>query len=221
MSYRPDLLATFEVAVGEDDNQQVFTVHHSVLIERSPFFRAARSDRWTSQTEDLPTKLDDHEVEAFQDYLYCVYKDRVPLVTMNKDANFTRLVKLYILADKVGDLRTSNMVIDEIIRHSDATQAIPSESVLALVYDCTPPKSPLRKLMVDYWTHECPTLLNEDAEKLPEAMLVELAREFAKAIECGEIDRRPTHEQKCRHYHQHGEGEPECEDVRSESDYED
>ena len=66
-----DLTKTFDVLVGKEPNQQRFTVYHDILTQRSEFFRAARSGRWTIQP-DQATVLDDHEPDVFSVYLHCV-----------------------------------------------------------------------------------------------------------------------------------------------------
>jgi hypothetical protein len=66
-----DLTKTFELLVGKAPNQQRFTVYHDLLVQRSEFFRAARSSRWTK--EGKPTTLDDYNPEVFSTYLYCLY----------------------------------------------------------------------------------------------------------------------------------------------------
>jgi len=47
-SLRYDYTQTFEVVVGALPNQQRFTVHKDVACDRSKFFAAARSERWTT-----------------------------------------------------------------------------------------------------------------------------------------------------------------------------
>jgi hypothetical protein len=66
-----DLTKTFELLVGKAPNQQRFTVYHDLLVQRSEFFRAARSSRWTKESK--PTTLDDYNPEVFSTYLYCLY----------------------------------------------------------------------------------------------------------------------------------------------------
>ena len=66
-----DLTKTFDVLVGKEPSQQRFTVHHDLLVQRSEFFKAARSSRWTQP--DQPTTLDDHDPDTFSTYLHCLY----------------------------------------------------------------------------------------------------------------------------------------------------
>ena len=79
-----DLTKTFDVLVGKEPNHQRFTVHHDLLVQRSEFFKAARSSRWTQPNQ--PTTLDDHDPETFSTYLHCLYfgvdaiKDRLNVI---------------------------------------------------------------------------------------------------------------------------------------------
>lgn len=67
--------------MGKEPKQQRFTVHHDFLVQRSEFFKAARSSSWTQADE--PNILDDHDPEDFSTYLHCLYfgvegiKDRI------------------------------------------------------------------------------------------------------------------------------------------------
>ena len=69
--HRYNLTKSFDVLVGKEPDQQRFTVYHDLLTERSEFFRAARSERW-SHDPTKPTTLDDVTVEVFSAYLHCV-----------------------------------------------------------------------------------------------------------------------------------------------------
>jgi hypothetical protein len=68
---------TFDVLVGREQKQQLFTVHHKVITERSGFFRKARAPEWNSDTS-LPVELYDADPETFDMYLYCVCHNEVP-----------------------------------------------------------------------------------------------------------------------------------------------
>jgi hypothetical protein len=68
---------TFDVLVGREQKQQLFTVHHAVITERSDFFRKARAPEWNSD-KSLPVELYDADPETFDMYLYCVYHNKVP-----------------------------------------------------------------------------------------------------------------------------------------------
>jgi hypothetical protein len=63
------------------------------------------------------------------------------------DAHYISLAKLYILADKLGDLATANLVIDEFTRFNCSITYNPSAEVVNLVYESTVHGNPLRRLM--------------------------------------------------------------------------
>jgi hypothetical protein len=46
-------------------------VYHDLFIQRSDFFRAARSERWTHDPTK-PTTLDDVDAKVFSAYVHCV-----------------------------------------------------------------------------------------------------------------------------------------------------
>jgi hypothetical protein len=70
------------------------------------------------------------------------------------EAHYTSLSKLYILADKLGDLTSANLIIDEFIDSSDDMAFAPSDKVVNFIYESTAHGNPLRRLMRDIWTYE-------------------------------------------------------------------
>jgi hypothetical protein len=65
------------------------------------------------------------------------------------DKHIEKLVKLSILADKLGDPTTTNIVMDELVRFCDKHQTNPVYTVVRLAYDSTMHGNPLRKFMWD------------------------------------------------------------------------
>lgn len=57
--------------MGKGADQRRFTAYHDRFTQRSEFFRAARSDRW-SHDPSKPTILDDVHPEVFSAYLHTV-----------------------------------------------------------------------------------------------------------------------------------------------------
>jgi hypothetical protein len=64
---------------------------------------------------------------------------------------FDSLIQLYLLADKMQDLRTSNMVSDEIINFSVDVDAVPSRREICMAYDSTVKGNPLRAMLSGLW----------------------------------------------------------------------
>jgi hypothetical protein len=65
------------------------------------------------------------------------------------------LVKLYILADKLGDPATANMVIDELVRFHAEHHLNPNRKVVNFAYESTVHGNPLRKFLRDVYLHQC------------------------------------------------------------------
>ena len=157
--------------VGAGDYQQRFIIHHELITKRSKFFRAARSETWTSDTSK-PADLQHHEPKFFAHYLHCIYRDAVPFYDMwfddgdtvetnaihtmdvirtdsfFADQYYEYLVKLYITADSLQDPTTANMVIDETRRISQQA-AEPKSETLQLAFDHTVPSDNMRNVLAD------------------------------------------------------------------------
>ena len=172
--YRYNLTESFSVLVGTGPSRQHFTVHHELITQRSEFFRAARSARWTKRKK--ATKLVDDKPHIFSAYLNCLYLgagfmikqpktdniegsaaevEEAKKITKAKDQETLEFfVELYLLADKLLDPGTANLVIDELISFVDTLSWVSDNSSITHVYDHTVDGNPLRQLLVDYHIHE-------------------------------------------------------------------
>ncbi|KAM0724244.1 hypothetical protein Q7P37_000126 [Cladosporium fusiforme] len=168
---RGEFEETFVVLVGTEDCHKRFIVHHDAIVQRSDFFKAARSVQW--KTDPLkPVCLEDDDPEVFTTYLNCVYFNKVMLPGSNQpafkkpnenvpkrwDRSFEALVATYILADKLLDHVTTDLVSDEVLRHSTVTSSIPSAKTVALAYQSTTENAPLRQLLRDICAHHANSL---------------------------------------------------------------
>jgi hypothetical protein len=156
------------VLVGAEPKRQSFTVHHDIITKRSGFFRAARSEHWTSD-KSKPVDLQHCDPTVFAHYLHCVYRGEVPFFDIYGDGQeingqytmkemcrepdianeyYEYLVKLYITADSLQDPITANLVIDEVRRISQRA-CIPGGSALTLAFDQTLEGDGLRNVLAD------------------------------------------------------------------------
>ncbi|TKA79424.1 hypothetical protein B0A55_03515 [Friedmanniomyces simplex] len=136
---------TIEVLVGETRTK--FSVHHSIISARSPFFDAALK-KW--KTAGVPITLSDDEPDLFDAYLESLYAGKITPHWNEVEDDFVetrRLIKLYILADKLGDLTSANPVIDRLMHY--LYQWVPDLEDVLEEWHSTPPNSPLRLLLVD------------------------------------------------------------------------
>ena len=197
-----------EVVVGNEEVK--FAIPTDLISNRSKFFKSACSERWN--VDGKPIQLADEDPQTFGHYLKCVYENEVKV----EDNKYIPLVSLYVLADKLGDFRSANIVIDHIMRRSDETNSVPSKSTITAVMERTVEKSPLRRLMIDFYVHEAAETFFQDGEeedendKFPNDFLLAVVRELAQLKNKKGLQSLSSERQKC-YYHQHDESCPECE----------
>jgi hypothetical protein len=75
--HRCDFETMFNIVVGVGPKQKTFTVYNDVIIPRSEFFRAARSNTWIKDDPARPTSLEHEDPETFAAYLHAVNYDRI------------------------------------------------------------------------------------------------------------------------------------------------
>jgi hypothetical protein len=64
--------------------------------------------------------------------------------------HLTALIKLYVLADTLIDLKTANMVVDRIFAYALETKSLPSHDQVNLAYSSTALGNPLRSILRDF-----------------------------------------------------------------------
>jgi hypothetical protein len=237
---RYDLSQPFDVLVGPERKR--FTVHHGMMTHHSGFFRAARSSRW-NQDPRAPTDLTDVDPWEFADYLQLVYartcieprgklryyindkelypKERLSVICRLSSGHYKALFRLHMLADRLDDLESANLVMDAIVLFGDKHTRVLGSALTTFVYDSTPPNSPLRKIVRDTIVYESAGReffdVGDPAE-LPHELLLDVAKEhhhikFEQAGPHGTFssvyNKRLSDFPKCR-YHQHSEDHPEC-----------
>jgi hypothetical protein len=233
---RIDYSHGFDVLVGPEKEQ--FYVHHGVLVIRSGFFEAARSPDLLDDPH-APTELSEYDAEEFSDYLHLVYtgaivlpdgevskwiEQRAPGTGLDTvgdavSSHFSVLVKLYVLADKLQDPKSANLIMDGIVEFCKDCNAIPTHGLKKGIYELTPPGSPLRTLIRDLMIYQVGHDYYEEIgyKALPKELLFEIAREHQNIQKrhpqqsISEVYiQRVTDFPKCR-YHQHNDEHPECE----------
>jgi hypothetical protein len=119
------------------------------------------------------------------------------------------LARLYLLADKLNDIITTNLVMDEIIRLSDELLRVPCSKFVTLAYTSTVVRSPLRKVCRDFYVHEAEDWVLEESDegKFPFEFLKDVLLEFRRMSNQNTLDaeRRKifcVDREKC-YYHQH------------------
>jgi hypothetical protein len=143
------------------------------------------------------------------------------------DKHIETLVKLYILADKLGDPTTTNIVMDELVRFCDTHQRNPIRRVVELAYASTTHGNPLRKFLRDSYLHEYNSseYLYFNDVSFPVDFYRDIYVEFLRlkdhnaansigsVYKCDVGDPSKTGFGRC-FYHQHNDAHPLCKPIR-------
>ena len=197
---------TIIVLVGEA--KTAFSVHKDVIASRSTYFEGACSGRRISRDGEADSlkhvDLSNVDEQVFDIYLHCIYKDFVDIGDVeyvltgkdelsNVETKYARLVKLWILADRLGDIVTSNMVIDQVISHAESTSKIPGAPSIRAVESGTVTKSTPRKLFIDFYIH------NEDRYAILSLLDLVKAGDVPHSFLRGVIEKKARLESENRH----------------------
>jgi len=227
---RYDFSQSFDVLVGPEKKR--FSVYYNILTKRSRFLQAARSSRWTKDSQ-RPTDLTDFDPEVFSNYLRLVYTGEIfqpeqlgedgwaEATETAFNSDLSELIKLYELADKLEDLTSVNLIMDEFLASYQEAWRMFIPSVTTQIYQHTPSNSPLRTVVRDVILfHTNPTFYEDDGgcKQYPVELLLDVLREDAKIKDRNRSNQKTIAElydvkisdfDKC-HYHQHHDGHPKC-----------
>lgn len=214
MIHRMNHEEVIPVIVGEAE--KTFYVHKKVLCDASPFFASALNKEWLEK-EDQAINLPEDRPMTVETYIHWIYSDKLVLsVEETKENLFTlqvELAHLYPLADKLGDIRLKNSVMDVMTGILDRHNAGPNSDAEELLLASVPPQSPMRKLLVDLYVHSygIGAAGPESIDKFPIEFIAEIMQglmERRSKIAGGDpLDRQKLH--GC-HYHEHNDKVPKC-----------
>lgn len=196
-----------------------FGVHKGILIRRSAFFRAALTGTFKEATEGTVT-LQEDSPKVFEVFVSWLYTGKLENTVdeIPTPCSFKRLAELYIFADRYDVPILRNDAIDALVKHSQENLQI-STSIFRMVYDATPPKDPLRRLLVDIMTLD--TDIHESVvayrESYPAEMLLDMLVVSSERIDAllsgsgnGRWPWKRTKSSICSSYHTHEEGWTGC-----------
>lgn len=150
-----------QVLVGPEKKR--FMVYKEEICSRSSFFQARCSGRWNKPTgEPKPIDLTDEEPSTFNLYLRVLYSGKVEFDDIEEplpgeegipqhSRERCRMAKAYILADKLQDLKSCNILIDA-FDYADTCSTYPlAVGVISFIVNNTGTTSPLRDLTINYF----------------------------------------------------------------------
>lgn len=130
-------------------SKEIFTVHKTLICNKSPFFDAACNGGFIESVEDIIHLPEDQPavVELLLDWVYTGEFANPETESANL-ISWHNTAALYILADKMQMQDLSNAVIDLWVKNAENTRGNPMCEA-AYVYNNTPPEAPLRRLLVE------------------------------------------------------------------------
>jgi hypothetical protein len=127
-------------------------------------------------------ELPEDDPYIFDTYLGCLYKGNIDLACIYKDkidigdltqadtkeqseieAVYHHLLQPHVLADKLLDVITANLIMDAMIYLGHSARVIPLPALVKLALDVLPKKSPVSRHLLDTFIHEASV---EDIETL-------------------------------------------------------
>lgn len=145
-----------EVKVGEGEKQETFDVHEALITPRSLFFKKAMSGSW-KESEDRIVNLPEEDPEIFKIYVHHLYTGSVAVIPEPLPAVTGRPVKwiicrLYVLAEKLQDVKAKNSAIEALLAECREKYKYPGQSSVSTIYNGTLPGSMARKVLVDLYS---------------------------------------------------------------------
>ncbi|KAK5710624.1 hypothetical protein LTR17_018799 [Elasticomyces elasticus] len=211
---RSDFAEQVTVVVGPE--RECFIVHKHLICRSSAFFKAATSLEWQNNNKKS-IELPDDDPKIFGAYLLSLYTTTITPQAKEAADLWDELAMLYVLADKLRDLKTANLILEQIMTISDQHKRIAGNKTITKIYANTTDGSPLRRLVVDYQLHE-PTVMPPSSalHDLPKHYLQDFLTAYLRVKTGAELMTSVKdlgHQQltkvmpKCR-YHQHDETHP-------------
>lgn len=206
--------------VGKE-NPERFAVHENLIAPRSQFVRLALNKEW-KEGKERTIPLPEDEADVFRLYHLWIYQNRIfsdsrsnanafthpPTAPQDDGKEYPLLTQAYILGEKLLDTHFKDAIIDCIIDKLWSTCTFDLR-LTNLIYENTPEKSPLRRLLQDvYIWSGCATWLDKAAlggECVNAEFLLDLSKRHM-AFWAGRRPERVPYMQGSCEYHEHVDG---------------
>jgi hypothetical protein len=212
-------------------------VPESLLTEKSESFKAACRNEWKEAISRV-VKLSEIDADTFHSYLFWVYRDKIVIrdgSSVKADTQgmehvvvyITGLVKLWILADRVADVRLRNAVIDELTFKLEERTEIEDRislfppALTTHVWSSTTANRPLRRVALDYYVGLVTAAqVKTQRDDFEPEFLKDIMVAAMEKIEDDDKEHYPPHklverEGQC-YYHEHDEQCPPCSEKQGE-----
>jgi hypothetical protein len=211
----------------QQPKQLSFVLNRRKYCERSKCIREALEDVDSSLSDpDEPRRIstENHDPDDLGVYVRWVETENLDIPADDDDPLFP-LLRLYVLADELGDYSFANILINDVMQVSRQLEHTPSKKEIWFVWEMIEEYDhPLKRLFVDYQIHEAAreSLIFEEYEHISFDYLNDVALKYWDLAE-QERERRQAGRDdvvfgvKCSgrgmcYYHQHGidRNHPSC-----------
>ncbi|KAL9594782.1 MAG: hypothetical protein Q9219_006841 [cf. Caloplaca sp. 3 TL-2023] len=198
--------------VGQEKSH--WSLHRDLLCYHTPYFQERCSGKGKERNGTV--ELEEEDPQAFQLFVKWLYQGKIDDVSdmpvEKKWEHADACQKLYILCDKVNMPQLKNIAIDQFRKGCHEAGLVPGPEEIKPIYDTTPPRSPMRKLVSQIAARQ---IMDPDSESdaAMYRMCFEANADFAidvvNAIRQGsgpKLFHDPTAGKGC-FYHDHGTGQ--------------
>lgn len=142
-----------------------------LIVEKSQYFKAAYRGDW-KEAQTRTVKLQDVDVEAFDSYMFWIHRGELAINTdfdlleggkiqhAAAYAHINKLVRLWLLGDRLSDSKFRNTVMDAIlgvfsglISDSGTGSRLLPPHLTVLIWSNTTEGRALRRLVIDYYLY--------------------------------------------------------------------
>jgi len=111
---------------------------------------------WAESRADVKTIDMSHcHKEVLSAYIHWLYFKNIPLDKIEGPlgVDFTLLAQAFVLGEELMDVKFKNTIVDTFLSLELKHSALPNATSLNIIYDGTPPSSPMRCLMLDFYAY--------------------------------------------------------------------
>ncbi|KAI9652070.1 MAG: hypothetical protein M1829_001963 [Trizodia sp. TS-e1964] len=177
-----ELLKTV-IAVKVGPARTEFIIHKELACHHSPFFKAACMGNFKESVKKV-ILMENEELEIFKFLVQWLYKNS--LTSEDEKWGFSSwgtLIRLYVLADKLGILLLKNEIINECVNKKYTPTILDkkmpcagfgfSDPAIQFLVDHTLPKDPLAQFIADFAGNDVSQKhIEEEGNQLPKEILV-------------------------------------------------
>ncbi|KAL1792841.1 hypothetical protein ACET3X_009348 [Alternaria dauci] len=138
-------------------------VHDGILCYSSKFFQNALKPGWTNMNAESRTiDLSNYPVGTVSDYIKWLYTNKISIDLRLEAAEdddeeraeqieeiFIALARAYVFGGKIIDARYKNAVLQKLFKAQKILDWHMGSESVEIIYEGTPPESPLRRLVAD------------------------------------------------------------------------